>query len=117
MAKHEICHIEWSSTNLKRTQTFFGGLFGWKFEPWGEEYVLFKSPNLGGGFMKADKVRPGQSPTVYVEVQEIEPYLKKAKEHGGGVAVPKTEIPTMGWFAHLTDPDGNIVGIFQGNDQ
>ena len=43
--------------------------------------------------MKVDEVRPGESPRVYVEVEEIEPYLEKAKQLGGGVAVPKTEIP------------------------
>lgn len=67
--------------------------------------------------MKADKVTPGASPVVYVEVEEIEPYLEKAKELGGGVAVPKTEIPTLGWFAHLKDPDGNLVGLFRAKEQ
>jgi hypothetical protein len=50
---------------------------------------------------------------IYVEVEEIEPYLKKAEELGGGVEVPKTEIPTLGWYAHLKDPDGSLVGLFQ----
>ena len=118
MDKHGICHVEWASTDLKRTQKFYGGLFGWKFEPWGDEYVLFQAPgNIGGGFMKAKEVKPGQSPTVYILVDEIEPYLKKVKDLGGKVAVPKKEIPTYGWFAHLTDPDGNIVGLFQSKNE
>ncbi len=61
-----------------------------------------------------NEVHPGESPAVYVDVDEIEPYLQKVKVLGGGVAVPKTEIPTLGWYAHLTDPDGNIIGLFQG---
>ncbi|MCI2430867.1 VOC family protein [Candidatus Acetothermia bacterium] len=115
MAKHGICHIEWASTDLKRTQAFYGGLFGWTFEAWGDSYVLFKCPDgFGGGFAKQKEVRAGRSPLVYVQVDEIEPYLKKAKELGGGVADPKTQIdPSVGWYAHLTDPDGNIVGLFQ----
>jgi hypothetical protein len=63
--------------------------------------------------MKAKEVKPGESPVVYIEVEEITPYLDKAKKLGGEVAVTKTEIPTLGWFAHLSDPDGNIVGLFQ----
>jgi predicted enzyme related to lactoylglutathione lyase len=115
MAKHGICHIEWASTDLKRTQVFYGGLFGWTFEAWGDSYVLFKCPDgFGGGFAKQKEVRAGRSPLVYVQVDEIEPYLKKAKELGGGVADPKTQIdPSVGWYTHLTDPDGNIVGLFQ----
>ena len=118
MAKHAICHIEWSSTDLERTKTFLSGLFDWKFESFGEDYLMFKPPEgVAGGLMKTDRVKPGESPSVYVDVEEIEPYLERAKELGGGVAVPKTEIPTIGWYAHLTDPDGNIVGLFQGSKQ
>lgn len=115
MGKHGICHVEWSSTDLKKTQHFYGGLFGWKFDPWGEEYVLFKAPDgIGGGFMKMKKVTPGESPRVYVEVAEIEPYLTKAKDLGGQVTAAKTQIdPSVGWYAHLSDPDGNLVGLFQ----
>ena len=63
--------------------------------------------------MKVDKVEPGASLTVYVEVEEIEPYLENARALGGDVIVGKTQIPKAGWFAHLSDPDGNIVGLFQ----
>jgi predicted enzyme related to lactoylglutathione lyase len=118
MAKHGVCHIEWASTDLKRAQAFYGGLFGWKFESWGSEegYSMFQDGSgVGGALMKVDKVTPGKSPVVYIEVPEIEPYLKKAKELGGKVATPKTLIdPKVGWFAQLTDPDGNSVGLFQG---
>ena len=38
---------------------------------------------------------------------------KRYKELGGNVETPKQEIPTIGWHAHLLDPDGNIIGLFQ----
>ncbi len=115
MTRHAFCHIEWSSTDLERTKGFFSGLFGWKFQPLGGDYLTFDPPEgPGGGIMKVDEVHPGESPSVYIEVGEIEPYLQRARELGGSVAVPKTEIPNVGWFAHLKDPDGNIVGLFQG---
>ena len=37
MAKHAICHIERSSTNLERAKAFLSGLFGWKNDPWDED--------------------------------------------------------------------------------
>lgn len=117
MGKHAICHIEWASTDLKRAQAFYGGLFGWKFEAFGSEgtYVTFQAPGgPGGGLMKTKKVQAGASPTVYIQVDDIEPYLKKTKDLGGKVTVPKTQIDAnIGWFAHLADPDGNLVGLFQ----
>jgi len=115
MAKHTINHVQWSVTDMERAKAFYGGLFGWSFETWGDNYTTFKPPEgLEGGLMKVDQVKPGQSPYIYIEVEELEPYLERARELGGGVDVPKTEIPQIGWFAHLTDPDGNIVGLFQG---
>jgi hypothetical protein len=120
MAKHSICHIEWQATDLNRAKAFYGGLFNnWKFEPWGESYLLFQVPDgIGGGIMKTQKVSPGQSPTVYIQVDEIEPYLQRAKKLGGKVTVPKTQIdPSVGWSAHLADPDGNTVGLFQSSQR
>lgn len=116
MAKHTICHVEWSSTDLERTQAFLSGLFDWKFKAWGDKYLLFNTPEGGpdGGIAKVDEVKPGESPVIYIEVDEIEPYIEKAKRLGGEVAVPKTEIPTVGWYALLKDPDNNIIGLFQG---
>jgi predicted enzyme related to lactoylglutathione lyase len=114
MAKHSVCHFEWSSTDLERTKKFLEGLFDWKFQAWGDEYLLFDTPEgPGGGIMKVDKVEIGKSPYIYIEVDEIEPYLEKVKTLGGSVDTPKTEIPTVGWHAHLVDPDGNIIGLFQ----
>jgi predicted enzyme related to lactoylglutathione lyase len=115
MAKHAVCHIEWSSTDLQRTETFLSGLFDWKFSHWGDDYLVFNTPDgPNGGIMKVDKVEPGRSPYVYINVEDIEPYLKRAEELGGEVDVPKTEIPKVGWYAHIKDHEGNIIGLLQG---
>ncbi len=122
MAKHGVCHIEWQVTDLSRAKAFYSGLFqDWKFESWGETYLMFQVPGgLGGGFAQcpAEKFSPGQTPIVYFEVEQIEPYLQRAKELGGKVTVPKNQIdPSVGWSAHLTDPDGNTVGLFQSSQR
>jgi predicted enzyme related to lactoylglutathione lyase len=115
MTKDAFCHIEWSTTDLEKTRDLLSGLFGWKFESWGEDYMIYTTPKgVGGGIMKADKVEPGKSPFVYVDVPEIEPYLEKAIELGAEIGVPKTQIPEVGWYAHIKDQDGNIFGIVQG---
>ncbi len=114
MPKHSICHFEWSSTDLERTKSFLSGLFGWVIKPWGDNYMVFDTPEgPGGGIMKVDKVEPGKSPYIYVEVDDIDTYLEKAKKMGGGVDVPRTEIPNVGWYAHVTDHDNNIIGLLE----
>ena len=44
---------------------------------------------------------------LYVEVDEIEDYLRRTKALGGVVATAKTEIPSLGWYALIKDPDGS----------
>jgi predicted enzyme related to lactoylglutathione lyase len=115
MTKDSFCHIEWSTTDLEKTRDLLSGLFGWKFESWGEDYMTYTTPKgVGGGIMKVDSVVPGKSPFVYVDVPEIEPYVEKAVELGAEIDVPKTQIPEVGWYAHIKDHDGNIFGIVQG---
>ncbi len=114
MNANSICHVEWSSTDLERTKAFLWGLFGWEFQTFTPDYMLFTTPSgPGGGISEVKEVRAGTSPVVYVAVEAIQPYLEEAVELGGGVAASRTEIPGMGWFAHIADPDGNIIGLFE----
>ena len=39
--------------------------------------------------------------------------IEKVKELDGAIDSPKKEIPKVGWFAHITDLDGNIIGLFE----
>ena len=115
MGKHDICHVEFDSTNLERTKGFLGSLFDdWKFEGWGGEYMLFSTPGgPGGGINKVEKANPGANVLVHVEVDTIDPYLQKVEGLGGAVHKAKTEIPEIGWYAVVKDPDGNLLGLFQ----
>ncbi len=114
MAKNSICHFEWVVADIARAKGFYGGLCGWEFEAMDDNYTLFTpKEGLGGAFERSDKFEPGNSPIIYIEVDKIEDYCEKAKELGGDVKIPKNEIPNYGWYAVLTDPDGNNVGLYQ----
>jgi predicted enzyme related to lactoylglutathione lyase len=67
---------------------------------------------FGGGIGKRG-VTTGQVVRDYIEVTSIEDALTAAERTGGSVKEPKSEIPGMGWFAVLNDPEGNEVGLFQ----
>jgi predicted enzyme related to lactoylglutathione lyase len=117
--KNEVAHIEWSSTDIERTKTFLSELFGWKFTPWkGNEDYLCSAPANGVnvGIRRVDPgigLEPGNSPIVYVEVDEIDSYLEKARKLGGRVVSMKTPISGLGWIAYFADPDRNLVGLVQ----
>ncbi len=118
MANNAICHIEWQTTDFDNVETFYGGLFGWKFTKWGDTYMLFKPESgPGGGFVKVDVCDSVSYPLIHIEVDDIDSYLKKVVKIGGKVSSPKTEIPEVGWFAILADLDGNTVALYEGSDQ
>lgn len=119
MKAHTFCHLEWAVSNLEKAKAFYSGLFNWKFQDWGEEYSLISTPSeeFGGGLMKTDKIEAGFSPTVYIHVESVQNHLDKAASLGAKICVPKTEIPTHGWFGIFTDPDGNTVGLFESSKE
>lgn len=114
MHKNTFCHVEIPSTDLDRTKTFYSTLFDWKFTPYGDGYMLFETPSqeMGGGFYKTETITAGQGPTVYVLIDEHEPYLQRVVELGG-TREAIHEVPGMGWSSTFKDPDGNTVGLWK----
>lgn len=114
MGENSICHIEISCQDSKKAGQFYSALFGWKLDSaMGEEYIFFQpEKGVGGAFSQEKNHTPGEGIIFYVEVDDIDAYLKKAIELGGKEATAKTEIPDHGWYGHFIDPDGNRMGLF-----
>lgn len=115
---HSICHVEWGTTDLNRTQEFYTALFQWEFMPFEGDanYIMYSPPGggVGGGFVLMETVTPSQYPAIYIYVNSVEETLTKALSLGGTLINAKTEIPGMGWFAFFGDLDGNPIGLFEG---
>jgi len=114
MAKNSICHLEIMTKDTKKASDFYAALFGWEMNSYmGDEYVMFKPDAApGGGISKSADFTPGSGIVFYVEVDDIDAYLKKVVELGGKEKIRKTQIPNIGWYGQFTDPDGNIIGLF-----
>ncbi len=114
MAKHTVCHIEFFVSDLSRAQTFYGGLFDWTFRSFGDEMVVFGSgdQHIGGLSLSKDH-RPGNTPSVWFEVEDIDAMVARATQLGGQVISAKHEVPHVGWAAQVSDLDGNAVGMVQ----
>jgi predicted enzyme related to lactoylglutathione lyase len=67
--------------------------------------VMQITPDMG-------EVPPNWS--VYFAVEDVDAAAAQAQSLGGGVAVPATDIPDIGRFAVLTDPQGAFFNIFKG---
>ena len=53
------------------------------------------------------------APVMYIVVVNVDKTIEKAKTLGGTVAKERTEISEdEGFYAHIKDFDGNIIGIW-----
>lgn len=115
MSKHPIVHIEFSSNDPKASGKFYADLFDWKIDDNEEmQYVSFETePNRGGGFNNTSEEMTNRGDILpYVGTDDIEASLARAEELGGKIVMPKTEIPTVGWFGIFSDPTGNNIGVY-----
>ena len=52
-AENCVDYIEIPVVDLKQARDFFGALFGWSFEEWGDDYMSFNDGRLDGGFRRS----------------------------------------------------------------
>lgn len=116
MSENLIAHIEIPSTNLNTTTDFYEKVFDWKFKPFGRGYLLYNTHNkLTVGLRKVNNVSTGDTTVFHIRTENIDYVLEKTVKEGGSVFREKTVIPAMGYYALIKDPDGNTVGLYQGN--
>jgi len=118
MAHGAICHIEFPTTDVEKTKTFYEEVFGWAFStaPGFDTYPMFRDPSGVGGAFNADpkgEVPSQTGPIVHIKVEDIGAALKKIQEAGGKMLVSKTKISEeYGSFAVFLDNVGNRLGLW-----
>jgi len=116
MASDLLAHIEIPVKNIDDAADFYNKLFGWEFRSFGKGYHLYNThKGFTVGLRKSDNISTGDTTIFHIRVSDVEVFLTKAKELGGGVARGKTIIPAMGSYALINDKEGNTIGLFQGS--
>jgi len=100
----------------KAATEFYGQLFGWQFDVMnmgqGDYHVVKTDGTAVGGIMG---IPPGQSmPTAwsaYVTVADADAAVAKCQALGGKVCVGPMDIPNVGRFAVLQDPQGAVFNV------
>jgi predicted enzyme related to lactoylglutathione lyase len=116
-------HFEIHAGEPERAMAFYGALFGWTFQRWGDEaYWLVSTgdgePGIDGGLVARRGPAPstGQAVNAFVctvGVPDLDARVAKATSLGGAIALPKTAVPTIGWLAYVHDTEGNLLGMMQ----
>ena len=116
MADSLIAHVEIPVTDLEKSSKFYKDVFGWNFKPFGHDYLLYNNhKGIMVGMRRVEHVSTGDTTVFHLNIDDIENTLARAENEGGVVKRGKTVIPAMGWYALLTDPEGNTIGLYQKN--
>jgi len=96
----------------------------WRLEPFGDVgYLLAATTPTGpdgrptepgainGALMQREPDAPAPVPVVGVD--SVEDALARVEAAGGAVVRPKAEIPSMGWYAYVRDPEGTVIGLWE----
>jgi hypothetical protein len=115
---HFVWH-ELMTPDVKSGAGFFTKIVGWKTKQWNGSYMLF---TFGGRQMAGlmdqpeDARRMGAPPSwlSYIATPDVDATAKQAVSLGGTVLKEPTDIPTVGRFAVIRDPQGAVFAAFRG---
>ncbi len=110
---------ELSSSDTGKSKSFYTSLFNWEYDEMkiqdGEIYHVLKANGQPmGGIMKQPSDIPSEVPsmwTPYITVDDADTTYKKALDMGAKAITPLIDIPDVGKFSYLQDPQGAIFAI------
>lgn len=112
------------SNDPKAAERFYGAVVGWTakdFEmpaPTGSPYTILSAGEAAvAGLMEMPEEprKQGMPPnwSGYIAVDDVDAAVEKVKRLGGMVHMPPTDIPTVGRFAVVADPQGAVFLPFK----
>ena len=113
--------FELMTTDPKAAIAFYSEIIGWKAQPWEDGssgYTMWVGSQgpLGGVMELPEPARKMGAPphwTSNVEVTDVDATVAKVRELGGKVYVEPTDMPKVGRFAVIADPQGAAINIFK----
>jgi len=95
---------------------FYSDVVGWKTEPFqGSDYTMWVSQQGPlGGVMKAQEeaAKAPASWLAHVQVDDVDATVARARQLGGRIYKEATDIPSVGRFAVIADPQGAAISVF-----
>ena len=119
-----VVHFEIPFDDGDRARGFYKDVFGWQIQEMPEmNYTIVMSgPSndqgptesgfINGGMLSRDQAAT-RAPVVVIDVDSIDDTLAKIGGVGGSTVVGKTPVGEMGFAAYFTDPEGNVVGLWE----
>lgn len=106
--------------DVEAAKAFYADAVGWGIREWDDcpaprsMWTVDGEPIGGVGELSAEQARAGAAPqwVGYVAVNDVDAAAARAEELGGRVHTPGTDIPGVGRFAVVADPQGARFAVF-----
>ncbi len=120
-----VVHFEIPFDDAERARAFYAEAFGWEVAslPGFDYLVASTGPSGAGsgpptetGFINGGMSRRSEGlrhPTVVLDVDDIDATLADVERLGGATVLGRTPVGEMGFSAYFTDPEGNVIGLWQ----
>ena len=108
---------ELTTSDAKAARTFYGKLLGWQFQDMDMGHGTYTVINVAGqgvgGITGTPPNAKGMPPTWggYVTVDDVDAVVARVAGLGGRVLLAPTDIPTVGRFATIQDPQGATISL------
>lgn len=110
---------ELHTSDRAKAQKFYAALLPWQNEDVsmgpGEQYGLVKMNGKDFAGITKSKAPANVPPhwIAYLHVEDVDASTKKAKELGGSVKMEPMEIPNVGRFSVVADPQGAVFALYK----
>ena len=123
-----VVHFEIPFDEGDRARGFYKEVFDWQVTEMPEmDYTMVMSgpsgdsgptePGYINGGMLSREMSAAKGPVVVLGVDSIDATLEKIGGLGGSTVVGKTPVGDMGFAAYFTDPEGNVLGLWENAPQ
>ncbi len=108
---------ELTTSDTKAARKFYGTLLGWQFQDMDMGKSTYTVINVGGqgvgGITAVPPNAKGMPPAWggYVTVDDVDAVISRVAGLGGRVLLAPTDIPTVGRFATIMDPQGATLSF------
>lgn len=118
MTQHGV--FSWNelmTTDVDAAKAFYGELFGWQFKDEQMPDMVYTLSKVDGedaaGIMAIPDSEQGMPPSWggYVTVDDVDKRLEQVVKLGGKIMLPASDIPELGRFAVIQDPQGAILTL------
>jgi predicted enzyme related to lactoylglutathione lyase len=119
----QVAHFSINANDVARARRFYENVFGWKFNAWGPPGFYMIDPGdtspavpLRGSLQQRREIVPGAVMRGFectISVPDIDAAITAVTANGGTIVMPKCTLTGVGQLIFFQDPEGNIAGAMQ----